>query len=341
MSMRWKNLLIGAFLLAFIALLGGFNATKARILVLHTSDQSWLWANHVDEGIKQALDENRRPVSVKWHYLGLNRKLTADDRKSAELQARAAIDRIDPDVLIAVDDESNALVARDYAGRQRPKLVFTAIVQPPERYGYSDARNVSGIREQLPLAAARDALLAIRPGQATRIAALAVNNETGRAQLEQVQAFDWAPYRLTLAETVDNFVDWRAFVGRAAEQADILLVLIYRGLERGDGDHQAVPGTEIVEWVETHSTLLPLGFPENYVGDGGGLGISPAAPDFGQSAMKLALRWLDQPAGSAAPQVTTSTHFRVGVRASRLASRHLQLPPIYVEAAWLGNNYFP
>lgn len=164
MSAFWKNGLIGAFLLGFIGLLGSFNASKPRILVLHAFDQDYSWVRTVDLGIREALKNNRRPVSVQWHYLGFNRKPHADQREDAAIQARRAITQIDPDILIAVDDESSAHVARHYVGRDRPRILFAAIDQPLSSTAMEE-RNVSGIAEQLPLAAVRDALLTMRPDQ--------------------------------------------------------------------------------------------------------------------------------------------------------------------------------
>lgn len=336
MSAIWKNGLIGAFLLGFIGLLGGFNATKPRILVLHTGNPNSAWVRDVDLGIQQILKNNRRPVSVQWHYLG---KSYTNQLNSAAVDAHRAIAQTDPDILIAVDDESNAHVARYYAGRNRPKILFVSINQSPEWYGYVGAKNVSGIAEHLPLTAVRDALLAMRPGQALRIAALGVNNDTGRAELAQVQSFDWSPHRLAFAEAAGNFADWQAVVGRVANQAEVLLVLSYGGLERGNAEHQVVPGAEIAQWVETNTPLLPLGMHINYVEDGGGLSFSPSPVDFGQQAMNMALTWLDQP--TVAPPVVTSSHFHVALRPARLAAHNVQLPAIYVEAARIGNAYFP
>ena len=335
----WKNLLIGAFLLGFIGLLGSFNAARPRILVLQSADQTSPWVRDVDVGIRQALKDNRRPVTVQWRYMDLNHKPHADQQNDAAVEAHRAIAQIDPDIMIAVDDESNALVARYYAGRERPKVVFVSIDQPPEQYGYVGAANVSGIAELMPLAAVRDALLAMEPGQARRIAALGVNHATGQAELAQVQTFDWTPHRLTMAETTGNFADWQSAVQRAASQADVLLVLSYRGLERGGGDHQITPGAEIANWIETHAALLPVGVHASYVEDGGGLSFSPSAVDFGQKAIQLALTWLDDPA--TAPPVTASAHFHVALRPARLAARQVELPAIYVEAARIGGTWFP
>ena len=139
----WRNLLIGGFLLTFVLLLGFFNAAKPRIVVLHSGSAGSVWVDQVDQGMRAALAANRRPVSVEWSYLGL---ASPPGRGVAEstAEARRAIDRFKPDVLIAVDDEANSFVAQHYVGRDKPHILYVSIDRAPAAYGYADAPNVSG-----------------------------------------------------------------------------------------------------------------------------------------------------------------------------------------------------
>jgi hypothetical protein len=337
----FKKILIGAFLAAFIILLGSFNSGKPRILVLHSFSKNLPWCRDVDAGIQKVLKSNRNPVSVSWHYLDFDTSKTIAFQQNSIQEALRAIQRIKPDILIAVDDESNSYIASSFAGKSSPKVVFVAALQPPEQYGYAGAGNVSGIKELLPLAAVHDALLTARKGKAARIAVIGMDDDTGRAELDQVRSFSWAPHRLTLFQAHNNFAEWQKFTQQAADQADVLLVLSYGGLELGNGDHALVPRGQIGAWIEKNSRALPLGICETFVEDGGGLGVTPAPIDFGQQAMQMALKWVEAPKGAAPPPVTFSPHFRIGLRSSVLAVRGIEMPPIYVEAARIGNAYFP
>lgn len=335
------KILIGVFLTAFIILLGSFNSGKPRILVLHSFSKDLPWCRYVDSGMQKVLKKNRIPVSVQWHYLDLDTSQNTGFQQNAVNEAFRAINRIKPDVLIAVDDESNGYVARNFAGKGSPKIVFVATLLPPEQYGYLKAGNVSGIVEKLPLDAVHDALLTALRGKTARIAVIGMDDDTGRAELAQVLSFNWAPHRLTLLQAHNNFAEWQKFTLQAADQADVLLVLSYDGLERGNGNHSLMPRAQIGEWIEKHSRALPLGICQTFVEDGGGIGIAPAPLDFGQQAMEMALNWIGAPKGAAPPPVSTSPHFRVGLRSSLLAARGVVMPPIYIEAARIGNTYFP
>ena len=335
-----RTLLVGAFLLLFIALLGVFNIRKPRILVLHTFPKDAPWASLVNQGIQKALKENRNPISVNYHYLGVDSRQSTEALKHQIREAKQAIDREKPDVLIAVDDESNHLVAKDYSGRGKPRIVFVAILQPPRNYGYPGT-NATGLVEQLPLDAVCDAIRVARGGQPARIAILAKDDITGRAELDQAKSYSWSPHRLVGHLAENTFQGWQAFVTRMADNADVLLVLSYDELRRNTRTSGMVPRGEIVDWIERNSRPLPLGICDTYVQDGGGLSITPAPVDFGEQSMRLALRWLEAGAEAPPPPIGTSHHFKVGIRCGPLAVRGITMPPIYVEAARLGDAYFP
>lgn len=330
MTKLWKNLLIGGFLAAFLILLGFFNATKPRILVLHSAGADSSWARQVDRGMKKALDVNRRPLSVEWNYLGLDSPASPRRVEEARAEARRAVARFQPDVLIAVDDEANSLVARDYIGQASPRILYVSLNRPPADFGYAGAANVSGIAERLPFAAVRDVVMDLFPGRSPTVAVLGVENETGTAEMAQARAFAWSPLSVDEAALVATVEDWRAFVARVAA-ADVLLVLGRHDLP-GEGG-VTVTAAEINRWTEEQAGPLPIGTQVNFVEDGGGLSFSPPPEESGAKAIGLALDWLDARDTPGAPAPVVSDHFEVAVRPAVLAARGVVLPPIYLEAA--------
>ena len=330
MTNLWKNLLIGGFLAAFLVFLGFFNATKPRILVLHSAGANSSWAQQVDRGMNEALARNRRPLSVERNYLGLDYPAAPRRVEEARAEARRAVARFQPDVLIAVDDEANSLVARDYVGRESPRVLYVSLNRPPADFGYAGAANVSGIAEQLPFAAVRDVVMDLFPGRSPTVAVIGVENESGAAEMTQARAFAWSPLSVDEAALVATAEDWRAFVQRVAE-ADVLLVLGTHDLP-GEGG-VTVKAAEINRWTEEQARPLPIGTQVNFVETGGGLSFSPPPDDSGARAIGLALDWLDARDTPGAPPALVSDHFEVAVRPVRLRERGLVLPPIYLEAA--------
>lgn len=333
----WRNLLIGGFLLTFVLMLGFFNTAKPRIMVLHSGPERSPWVQQVDGGIRAALGANRRPLSVEWNYLGFASTATRGMPEAAA-EARRAIDRFRPDVLVAVDDEANSLVAQYYAGRTTPRILYVSIDQPPASYGYTGASNVSGIAEQMPWAAIRDALVQLFPGRPVRLPVIGVDGPSDRAEVAQLKAFgDWGPVTIGEPTLVSSAGAWRDAVTRA--DGDALLVLGPQELPGGDGS--MVTAAELSRWTQGHSRPLPIGTQVDFVPDGGALSFAPAPDDYGRKAIDLALDWLDDRATPGAPPPITSTHFDVAIRQETLARRGFTLPQVYLEAARENNTLFP
>lgn len=325
-----RNLLIAGFLLGFVLMLGFFNASKPRIMVLHSGAQGSPWVDEVDRGMRTALQQNRRPLNVEWDYLGVAAPSAARNADAAVAEARRAVDRFKPDILIAVDDEANALLARDYIGRDRPRILYLSIDRPPDFYGYAGAPNVSGIAEQLPWNAIRDGLVALFGPRPVSLAAIGVDGVTDQATLAQMRAFDWGPSRVGPTALVSTAQDWRDHVQLAAD-ADVLVVLSAQDLPDPDG--RVSTAAELIAWTEANARPLPIGTQAGFVADGGGLSFAPPPDDEGERAIRLALDWLDERTTPGPPAPVESSHFEVAIRPDALVRRGLQLPPIYLEAA--------
>lgn len=326
-----------ACLLSFVLLLGFFNASKPRILVLHSGSPQSPWVQEVDRGMREALKVNRRPVTVEWMYMDVAAPGTPRQAGPAQAEAHRAIRREDPAVLIAVDDEANQLVARDYVDREEPRILYLSVDRPPAEYGYAGARNVSGISEQLPFAAIRDAITAMFPGRSAAVSIIGVDSDTGHAEMAQAKEFGWGPLNVQAAQLVSTGRAWRDFV-TANARSDVLVVLSTQDLPDDDG--RVFTAAEASRWTEDHSKALPIGTQVDFVRNGAALSFSPPPDDYGQKAIQLALDWLDDRSTPGAPPPVQSSHFEVAIRQHALAGRQVSLPPIYIEAARESGSLF-
>lgn len=333
--------LVCIFLVVTLLLLGAFNLTKPRILVVHSAQRSVSTVQRLDAGIRAVLDANRQPMSVRWHYLGIDTMSDEDHREDAAKIGARAIAQFDPDLVIAVDDEAQHYLMRRYGGRARPKIMFTAIDQEPALYGYGQAANVTGIMERLPLAAVRDTLAQALPGKPLRLAVIGSTGPTGTGQMRQVQTFDWAPHRVESAHSLADFASWKAAIQAMQGTVDAVLVLSYGGLHASATDTSLVPPAVIVRWTEANAQPLPMGVSLDYVELGGALSIAPSARDMGAAAATQALVWLKAKPGDPAPTVSQEGHYSIAMRAGALQTRNVHLPSIYTEAARMGQLYFP
>lgn len=333
----WQQRLVVACLLSYVVLLAAFNATKARILVVHSSSASAPWVKAVDAGMRQALASNRRPLSISWMYLDL----ASPGNQTRRAQSRAALQRmlkqINPDLVIAVDDEANALMAQTARNTKRTRILYVSLDRLPSRYGYSDLGQVSGIRETLPLAAIRDAATTLIAGRRPTAAVIGIDTPTGQAEMAQVRAFAWGAVQIKATRSVATAAAWRAFV--RSSSTDLLIVLSTQALPEPNG--ALTPADALIRWTQQHAKAMPIGTQVDFVPAGGALSLAPPPQAYGQQAIAEALDWLDQRRSPGPPPAKTNDHFQVGLRQSALAARGLQLPPIYREAARAAGALYP
>lgn len=333
--------LTAAALLVALLLLGMFNLSKPRVLVLHSADRNSTTVARMDEGIRHVLDKNRQPLTVRWHYLGIDRLPDEDHRQDAAKEGLRAIEQFKPDLVIAVDDEAQQYVMRRFAGQGHPRVVFAAIDHDPAEYGYVGAANVTGVVERLPLAAMRDLLQHVKKGQPVRVAVLGDAGPTSKGQLRQVETFNWAPHSVVATHTLGDFPAWQAAIKAMDGKADVVLVLSHGSLRAGPAVAGVAPDAEVVRWIEANAAPLPLGVDIEYVQQGGGLSVAPSARSMGEIAAADALAWLKAKPAGAPPLSGQDARYSVGLRAAALGARNIALPSIYTEAARLEQLYYP
>jgi hypothetical protein len=338
---RLRLVLIGLFLLVGVSMLTLFNLTKPRIMIVHSLSKESSWSGAVDQGMSQVLARNRMPVSVTRDFLNLDILSAEADLQALTRSLRLKIEAFDPHVLIAVDDETNDILARHYVGRPRPRLIYTGLMHRPERYGYGPGSGVWGIRELIPLHGVSTLLEQARPGRALRVAAVGIADLTGSAELEQVLAHDWLPHRLVAHALVPDFQSWKAFVGQVGQEADVLLVLSVDKVPSGEPGLRMVSEADVVVWTEAHARPVPIGVRTSHVHMGGGLAVSVPPTELGARAMELALARVRDPAfiPEAISQVPRS--FDISARLSALRSRGIELPMLYGEAARAAGHLYP
>lgn len=333
--------LIAIFLAGSLLLLTHFNASKPRILILQALSKESSWSSAMDEGLSQPLLRNRLPVAITREYLNLDILSDGADTKAIADSMHRKIDRFDPHIVIAVDDETNDLVARHYAGRARPQIIYTGLMHDPSRYGYVADSAVWGIREKIPVHGIATLLDEVFPDGGVRIAAVGVADLTGSAEMAHIVNHQWGNNRLVAHRLVTNFEAWKNFVNDVGRQADVLLVLSVDKIPAVADSKRMALEADVIAWTEQNSKAWPIGVRASYVRMGGGVAISSPPSQMGAMAMELALARLSQPQFIPAAQSQTTLSYDIAVRRSALARRGIVLPAIYLESARSGGNLFP
>lgn len=322
----------GLFLIVAMALLVAFNFQKPRILVLQSYDSSYPWTRDVDAGLKRVLGRQIE-YSIRWHYMDTKRHPGQDYRIKAGGSARHTIDHWKPDVLIAIDDDAQALVARQYVGRPDIFIVFAGVNGEIRPYGYEGASNVAGILERKPLRALRETLQQIAEANGLpahlRFVHIGDTSESVRLDEEGMEAFDWAPLVRLDSRLVKNFQEWKEAVAAAQSQADVIITTNYRRLSRSAEDKALMQPHEVVAWTEANSRVPVVGTNGFYVEEGGALAIGASGFEQGEVAARLALDRLAGRLRTGAQQVISPRHFVVFVRAKDLARKSLHIPSLH------------
>jgi ABC-type uncharacterized transport system substrate-binding protein len=333
MRSRLSLFFAAAFVLLLAALLIAFNHHKPRILILQTYAEDGPWETAVDSGIRRELQKSLQPLTTRWHYMSFSGQQGRINWEAAGQNSRQVIDTWQPDVLIAIGEEAQQYVGRHYRGAGDMALVY-GIGEDPDSFGYSGAGNVTGVRETLPLAQIVEVLRYVNGGRALRIRALGVDDATGAAERQQVQAFAWAPHQLAGVRLAADYAGWQQAVREAAADADLLLVLSSGGLPRAGGAPGEVPIPELAQWTEQASRVPVIAVRDSYVAGGGALAVVPAPEALGEQLVRQALAVLERRRrGKPLPPPQATVDFQISLRPERLAQRDIALPSIYLQAA--------
>jgi hypothetical protein len=337
---RLRLVCLIVFAVQIIAVLTWANLHRTRVLIVQSYDTTYPWTAGIDAGLDGVLRQHRDLV-VRRHYMDTKRHPWTGFKESAGLAARSLVDRWNPAIVIAVDDDAQQYVARHLAGRS---LVFTGVNQDPAIYGYAGRAQVTGLHERLPLAAVREGLSLLVTPQRTpgppRIAFVGDRSETVAGDAAWVQEFAWAPAQLAGVFLVDDLPAFEQAIDQASAVADVILTSGYRRIVRVPGTAELVPPDEVVAVLLRRSRVPVVGANTFFVTDGGALAIATAPREQGEVAARMAVRIASGEAPGAIPWVD-SHQFVIAMSASRMLAAGMTLPTIYEATARAAGHWMP
>ena len=335
------RLAMAAFFFACFGVVFYVGWQRPTILVLHSYDKDYAWTREVDAGFARVL-KTQSWVRVSSYYMKTKGTKDKDYLRRAGLTARRAIDAAAPDVLIAVDDPAQELVARHYVDHSRLRIVFAGVNGGTEEYGYPDAQNVTGILERKPAEAIAECLrfLDRDRNRKARVMLLCDTSSSAVSDAEYLARSDWEGLEYLGARHVDSFAEWQAAVLELAGQVDYLLVGGYRQLSSAEDYGKVVAATEVMGWTEAHAAMPVVGMNVFNAEDGAMLAIGVSPFEQGEVASELALTLLETGQVAAELPVRLSNQYVIALRKSALERRGLEVPRIFEAFARATNNYF-
>ncbi len=99
-KITFEGFIIGFFLIVSMGLFAWYNMSRPTVLVLHSYATDYSWVRDVNLGINRVL-KHKSLYGVRWYYMDTKRHPSAEYKKSAGIAARAMIEKMQPDIIIA------------------------------------------------------------------------------------------------------------------------------------------------------------------------------------------------------------------------------------------------
>lgn len=195
-----------------------------KILWVDSYHAEYEWSQGIERGIREALSGSGVELQV-WH-MDTKRNKSAAFGREAGLQALAAIQKFQPDLVIASDDNAQKYLVVPYLKDTDRVVVVCGVNRDIGFYGYPCA-NVTGMQETDYQQALTQQMRRFAGGE--RVGILAGNTETMRAIVENIASY--YPAGCLRIYLVDTFEQYKQAFLRAQQEVDMLHVYNNAGIQ--------------------------------------------------------------------------------------------------------------
>ncbi|NKB22606.1 MAG: hypothetical protein GKS01_19130 [Alphaproteobacteria bacterium] len=326
------------------------NFKRPSVLVLHSYDSSYTWTREVNVGLKRELEKDRW-ILVRYHYMDTKRNSGKDSLRRAGIAARDLIRDKRPDIIIAIDDYAQSLVASTFVNDPDIQIVFAGVNGSAEPYGYIGAKNVTGIYERKPIAALKEILMILAPGatehthtgHTVSATFIADKSLSSMKDSELMTKHDWSPITFEKPRHVSDFESWKKAILAAEKRSDFVLPGGYRKLKRrpdSGPNEKFVPPKEVMNWTENNSPVPVIGTSIFHSEEGAMVSVGVSPYEQGGVAAKMAQRIIQENLKAGQIPIQTSNLYIVSYKRSALERRKLKIPKIFEAFARATNNHF-
>ncbi len=318
------------------------NYHKPRLLVLESYDSDYVWTREVEDGIRRRLDENCW-ITVRHHYMRTKKFSDAPSLRRAAAAGRKAVEDFRPDIILAVDDYAQKLVASCYVNKPGIKIVFAGVNGDIETYGYKGAANVTGILERKQIPALREILDILAGGldHPLRLAYVSDSAFSSRCDVKSACGCDWSPHEYLGGFIVPDFKRWKEKVISLNGKIDYLLVSGYRKLPRKFGRDGFVPPKEVMAWTTANLDVPVIGMNVFNSRDGAMLSVGVSPYEQGEVAAGMALDLLSHRRRISEIPVRRASQYVISMSAGALSRYNVRMPRVLEAFARATDNFYP
>jgi len=351
MGKNLKILFMSAFFISLVFVVMWTSTHRPRIMILQSYATDYIWTKEVDVGLDRILAD-KSWIDIRHYFMDTKNHTSKDYLRRVGISVRNVIENLEPDVLIAVDDDAQKLAAKYFVDHPRIKIVFVGVNGSVEPYGYDKAGNVTGIYERKPVKALSEMMQTIAASTGLRGAPRAtfISDKSHSADRDHnyMQTESWDPVIYNGHKSFDTFPEWKEYVLNSANEAEFLLVGGYRKLYRDksamdkkSGPSNTVSPKEVATWTEENSPIPVLGMNIFNTDDGVMISVGVSPYEQGEVAANMALDIISGRKSIDQIPIQTSKQYVVSMRKSALEARNIKLPQVFEAFARTTNNYIP
>jgi len=241
----------------------GFSYAGKKVLYINSYHAGYAWSDGIERGIKSRfLIEN---VWFKTHYMDAKRERTPEALQLAAHEAIAAIDKLQPDIVIISDDVAAKYVLEPHYKNASLPFVYCGINWDASVYGLP-YKNTTGMIEINLVESLVDLLSEYANGE--KIGFLSIDSLSGHRTLENYQLalnhdFEQAYFVNTMEEWESKFLDLQQQVDYMILESPVGIKNWSEPRAKGYIDQQVrIPIGSAHEWLAPLSLIAIAKIPE-------------------------------------------------------------------------------
>jgi len=201
-----------------------YSNSGRKILYIDSYHAEAAWIVGITAGITSVLS-TRKDIELKIFHMDTKRKPSEKEKKAAGLKAKQIIEKWQPDIVIASDDNASKYLIVPYYKNTALPFVFCGVNWDASVYGFP-CKNVTGMVE---VSLVKEFIKHVSPfAPGGKIGFLATDTTSGRQVLAQnKKLLEIQPLNIKLVKTMQ---EWKAAYIALQQSADMLIIANWTSL---------------------------------------------------------------------------------------------------------------
>lgn len=263
-----------------------------KVLVIHSYHAGYDWVDGIDGEIKSII--GGEGTTLKFFYMDTKQKSNEAWKKESADLAMKEIESYSPDVIIAVDDNAQQFVVKDYIGKDGPQFVFAGVNAELDQYGFP-AENVTGVLERTYAEQGMNLLLQILP-DLKKVAYIADDSSTATLitpRSQEVNDSGRSPLEIVAFHRPSLFNEWKELINKynADNSVGALIIPLYHTVKDNENGDSIKP-SDVMAWIVENSKKPVIGYWPFSTKDGALCAVVVDPKEHGKVAANMALQIL-------------------------------------------------